>query len=62
MYDEDIEKRVQQYLDEIESVMKQPYSEKAEVLQNIEAHIHDALITTLTLIPTCSFTSCSPGF
>jgi Tfp pilus assembly protein PilN len=43
MYDEDIEKRVQQYLDEIESVMKQPYSEKAEVLQNIEAHIHDAL-------------------
>lgn len=39
----DIGKRIQQYLDEIEAHLNQPHSQKSEVLQNVEVHIRDAL-------------------
>jgi len=39
----DIGKRIQKYLDEIEAHLNQPRSQKSEVLQNVEAHIRDAL-------------------
>ncbi len=39
----DIGKCIQKYLDEIEAHLNQPHSQKSEVLQNVEAHIRDAL-------------------
>lgn len=39
----EIGKRIQQYLDEIEAHLDQPHSQKSEVLQNVEVHIRDAL-------------------